>query len=179
MKPTNDIEQMRMVRVLNGSGELIPPGAAVYLQSADTNGVFTGIKPASDNITEVVFNGAGNIEIGAEGVCFAEGVVFASLNSGDTAPVAGDIRGVKSNDWNLREGYTGFRTLSATTDKRFAMVSVQSSGTSTVTSTKMLRIVTPVVLHSSGLCVSAWTQKWAGPADTDYEDDQEVWAELL
>ena len=179
MKPLSDIEQMRMVRVLNGSGEVIPPGGVVYLQSVDTDGIFTGIKPTADNVTEVVFNGPGNIDIGVTGVCYAEGIVFASLNSGDTAPVAGDIRGVKSNDWNLRSGQTGFRILSATTDKRFCMVSGQSSGSSTITSTKMTRIVTPVVLHSSGLWVKAYTQKWTGAAATDYVDDQEIWEELL
>lgn len=47
--------------------------------------------------------------------------------------------------------------------------------------TKMCRIVDPVVTFSSSFpnIVSAYTQKWAGPLATDYEDDEQIWLELL
>ena len=49
------------------------------------------------------------------------------------------------------------------------------------TTTKMCRIVDPVVTFSSSFpnIVQAYTQKWAGPAATDYEDDEQIWLELL
>lgn len=47
--------------------------------------------------------------------------------------------------------------------------------------TKMCRIVDPVVTFSSSFpnIVQAYTQKWAGPAATDYEDDEQIWLELI
>lgn len=51
----------------------------------------------------------------------------------------------------------------------------------TGTTTKMVRIVDPIVTFSSSFpnVVKAYTVKWSGPAATDYADDELIWLELL
>ncbi len=187
MRPTIEGDRQRLVRVLNAAATAIPPGAAVYLDgmAADpddaTAKVYSGEQSPGDGETDVVFNGPGEIAVGKIGVCFAEGLVTAALDTADTAPTVGDEVGTMTGDWKLRTGLTGFRVLSVTSDERFAVVSKIGAGGGG-SQAKAFRIVTSpaVVVSPSGASVLAWRQKFDTVGDPeDPSDDILCWLRLL
>lgn len=168
--PTTEIEQLTSYRVINNTDEAIPPHAAVHIAEANTDGVYLGEKPTADNSTEVVFNSADEIAVGQEGICYAAPVLRAALDDADTIPSVGDDRGTAADDWFLREGKSGFRVLSATTDGRFAQVFCRSSQSR---GAHIVRIPDPVTTDAEGLLTGVYIQDFSGLPVT-HADGEEV-----
>jgi hypothetical protein len=95
--------------VYNGTGEVIPPGAAVEpTGQIDADGRIVVRKPTADSILSVLINKLAKIDAGGVGLAASPYpactfAVHASDTPGDRASV-----GTKAGDWYLRTGQKGF-----------------------------------------------------------------------
>lgn len=113
LRDFNDALGVRMLPVLNDSGEAIPPLAAMRISGLNTTyGVYTVGKPDAASQTQgIVFNGPTEIGTGLRGAAFMNPPVMALGHPDDDAPVAGDDWGTEADEWKLRKDNTGFKAI--------------------------------------------------------------------
>jgi len=116
-----EMNQQRLIRVKNASGETIPACAAMRITGldADDKSLRTVDKPNADSQTDlIIFNGPTEIAVpvtndeneeSGHGQGFADFPVLTLCYASDPEPANGDSLGTASGQWELRAGKSGFK----------------------------------------------------------------------
>lgn len=114
----------RYVKIINDDDEPIPPYGVCVVTSIDDENILHVARPTKSGATSVLFNGPVGVPVGEEGMAIGALPAKAAWthdSQRNDEPQAGDVWGVKADEWYLHREYPGFKVMGGVDGNTFVV----------------------------------------------------------